>query len=74
MAAFYRLTAQKRTRRFWPFADKSGIRAAEDRPHAARYRRSPITSIRRFSSAVEQRFCKPKVGSSILSTGTIEIQ
>ena len=25
---------------------------------------------RRFSSAVEQRFCKPKVGSSILSTGT----
>ena len=33
-------------------------------------RRSPITSIRRFSSAVEQRFCKPKVGSSILSTGT----
>ena len=31
---------------------------------------SPIASIRRFSSAVEQRFCKPKVGSSILSTGT----
>jgi hypothetical protein len=31
----------------------------------------PIASIRRFSSAVEQRFCKPKVGSSILSTGTI---
>jgi hypothetical protein len=26
---------------------------------------------RRFSSAVEQRFCKPKVGSSILSTGTM---
>src|SRR4030088_1954086 len=26
----------------------------------------------RFSSAVEQRFCKPKVGSSILSTGTSE--
>jgi hypothetical protein len=26
--------------------------------------------LRRFSSAVEQRFCKPKVGSSILSTGT----
>src|SRR6185437_3874687 len=26
--------------------------------------------VRRFSSAVEQRFCKPKVGSSILSTGT----
>ena len=32
---------------------------------------SPIASIRRFSSAVEQRFCKPKVGSSILSTGTM---
>src|SRR5436189_3336691 len=30
---------------------------------------SPMAS-RRFSSAVEQRFCKPKVGSSILSTGT----
>src|SRR5258705_8467397 len=28
------------------------------------------TTKRRFSSAVEQRFCKPKVGSSILSTGT----
>ena len=27
----------------------------------------------RFSSAVEQRFCKPKVGSSILSTGTSQI-
>jgi hypothetical protein len=27
----------------------------------------------RFSSAVEQRFCKPKVGSSILSTGTSAI-
>ena len=25
----------------------------------------------RFSSAVEQRFCKPKVGGSIPSTGTI---
>jgi hypothetical protein len=30
-------------------------------------------TIRRFSSAVEQRFCKPKVGSSILSTGTSKI-
>ena len=29
-----------------------------------------VVLIRRFSSAVEQRFCKPKVGSSILSTGT----
>ena len=27
----------------------------------------------RFSSAVEQRFCKPKVGSSILSTGTMKL-
>jgi hypothetical protein len=26
--------------------------------------------VSRFSSAVEQRFCKPLVGSSILSTGT----
>src|SRR5579871_2195484 len=31
---------------------------------------SPIC---RFSSAVEQRFCKPKVGSSILSTGTSNV-
>jgi hypothetical protein len=30
-----------------------------------------LYGVRRFSSAVEQRFCKPKVGSSILSTGTI---
>src|SRR6266852_7547183 len=29
--------------------------------------------VRRFSSAVEQWFCKPKVGSSILSTGTIRL-
>jgi hypothetical protein len=28
------------------------------------------SNLGRFSSAVEQRFCKPKVGSSILSTGT----
>ena len=32
---------------------------------------SLLKLVRRFSSAVEQRFCKPKVGSSILSTGTI---
>ena len=30
-----------------------------------------LLKFRRFSSAVEQWFCKPKVGSSILSTGTI---
>ena len=71
MAAFFHcLTSPGGPSRFWPFADKSGIRAAEDRTQVATYRRSPITSIRRFSSAVEQRFCKPKVGSSILSTGT----
>ena len=28
----------------------------------------------RISSAVEQRFCKPKVGSSILSSGTISVE
>src|ERR1700687_4873746 len=32
-----------------------------------------IQSVSRFSSAVEQRFCKPKVGSSILSTGTTPV-
>src|SRR5258708_7950937 len=34
---------------------------------------APDPRIRRFSSAVEQRFCKPKVGSSILSTGTSDL-
>jgi hypothetical protein len=33
-----------------------------------------IQRLSRFSSAVEQRFCKPKVGSSILSTGTSKIK
>src|ERR1700720_1857036 len=33
-----------------------------------------IQCVSRFSSAVEQRFCKPKVGSSILSTGTIIVR
>ena len=64
----------KRALRFWPFADKSDIRAAEDQHDPAGTSCwPPIASIRRFSSAVEQRFCKPKVGSSILSTGTSEI-
>src|SRR3954468_24946506 len=31
-----------------------------------------IASARRLSSAVEQRFCKPKVGGSIPSAGTNE--
>jgi hypothetical protein len=40
-----------------------------------RYSKPLETSARcRFSSAVEQRFCKPKVGSSILSTGTNKIK
>ena len=50
---------------------KSGIRAAEDERNPAPYLCWPaIASSRRHSSAVEQRFCKPKVGSSILSAGT----
>jgi hypothetical protein len=32
-----------------------------------------IASARRISSAVEQRFCKPKVGGSIPSSGTNDI-
>jgi hypothetical protein len=36
------------------------------RQYLAQLRASP----RYLSSAIEQRFCKPKVGSSILSTGT----
>src|SRR5258708_38898216 len=58
------------TRGFWPFAGKSGIRAAADRRNPGISSAPKQSSIRRFSSAVEQRFCKPKVGSSILSTGT----
>jgi hypothetical protein len=30
-------------------------------------------AVRRFSSGVEQRFCKPKVAGSIPATGTITI-
>ena len=41
----------KRFLRFWPFATKSDIRAAEDRTTLP----PPIASIRRFSSAVEQQ-------------------
>ena len=69
-AAFSMRERSKRFLRFWPFATKSDIRAAEDRTKGGIFHPSPIASIRRFSSAVEQRFCKPKVGSSILSTGT----
>src|ERR1700730_12457361 len=56
---------------FWPFADKSDIRPAERSAESSPdFVGHETRSIRRFSSAVEQRFCKPKVGSSILSTGT----
>jgi hypothetical protein len=44
------------------------------RRKATRYRRRILACYIdagcRLSSAVEQRFCKPKVGSSILSAGT----
>ena len=59
------------TRRFWPFAGKSDIRAAARSAESRDFAGPQVRSIRRFSSAVEQRFCKPKVGSSILSTGTM---
>src|SRR5260370_26916514 len=56
---------------FWPFASKSDIRPAERSAESGvDFAGHEALSIRRFSSAVEQRFCKPKVGSSILSTGT----
>src|SRR3984893_15138968 len=59
---------------FWPFADKSDIRPAERSAESSPdFVGHETRSIRRFSSAVEQRFCKPKVGSSILSTGTTVI-
>src|SRR4030088_3396890 len=54
----------------WPFSDKSGIRSAARSAQSGDVVGPEARSIRRFSSAVEQRFCKPKVGSSILSTGT----
>ena len=60
---------EKRAGRGWFFKAKSGIRPANGGIGHA-FRRLPLPLIRRFSSAVEQRFCKPKVGSSILSTGT----
>ena len=61
-----------------PFGASGPLRASLvfDRPQDQRNRKASISTvpdpprIRRFSSAVEQRFCKPKVGSSILSTGT----
>jgi hypothetical protein len=71
-AAFFCTQSEARSSfGFWPFAAKSDIRAAEERTTRRIYHPSPVASIRRFSSAVEQRFCKPKVGSSILSTGTM---
>ncbi len=58
------------TRRFWPFSGKSDIRAATIEPRADTLAPQPSMLIRRLSSAVEQRFCKPKVGGSIPSAGT----
>ena len=43
---------------------------SEARPCARSLADSPLTPQRRFSSVVEQRFCKPWVGGSIPSTGT----
>ena len=37
-------------------------------------RNALVMALRRVSSAVEQRFCKPLVGSSILSPGTNKIR
>src|ERR1700730_12172844 len=44
---------------FWPFADKSDIRPAERSAESSPdFVGHETRSIRRFSSAVEQRFCK----------------
>ncbi len=56
---------------FWPFAGKSDIRPAARSAESRDFVGHQARLVRRFSSAVEQRFCKPKVGSSILSTGTM---
>lgn len=68
MAAFF-----MRTRRFLgsgPLRTSLVFEPPKMRWFRTRIGRLPTHFIRRFSSAVEQRFCKPKVGSSILSTGT----
>jgi hypothetical protein len=57
---FHRATTQRLKASWWP---GEGYHSA-DAFFPAKATRC------RFSSAVEQRFCKPKVGSSILSTGT----
>ena len=68
----FRTSRHQTLARFWPFARKSDIRPAERgakcQPAFARH--PPFNS--RLSSAVEQRFCKPKVGGSIPSAGTIK--
>jgi hypothetical protein len=63
-----------RSSRFWP-CSPCGPTLLSDGPSAARSKGgSPGECVAfargRLSSAVEQRFCKPKVGSSILSAGT----
>src|SRR5215211_5367518 len=55
--SFARLLARTDRAGFWPFAGKSGIRPARSAASGPKFRRPPITLIRRFSSAVEQRFC-----------------
>jgi hypothetical protein len=50
-----------------PFGGKPQSANQPPEPENAQY-------LSRFSSAVEQRFCKPKVGSSILSTGTSNVK
>ena len=55
---------------FWHFPIKSGI-AARMGGQPRRLPALPASFMRRrLSSAVEQRFCKPKVGGSIPSAGT----
>src|SRR3954471_19112561 len=60
-------------RGFWHFPVKSGIAARtggqpRQTPALPRFSRR-----RRLSSAIEQRFCKPKVGGSIPSAGTTDL-
>jgi hypothetical protein len=73
------IASPRRRRRKSPFADKSSW---ADKPSKRDSPAPPIPAlpaparpcyvnpVRRHSSAVEQRFCKPKVGGSIPSAGT----
>jgi hypothetical protein len=60
-------------RGFWHFPVKSGIAARTGGGLRRMMVPARFSRRRRLSSAVEQRFCKPKVGGSIPSAGTTDL-